>query len=246
VSGGRARDTHGTNRRAGSPVAGSFVSPEFRNRVRAVAVPIALGLGHLGLTPNALTIVGFLGTCAAAVAAAAQAWTLAGVLVLVFGIFDLFDGALARATGTTSAFGAFLDSTLDRLGENLVLAGVVVGAAQAGFVLGAGLAALAMASASVVTYTRARAEAVGLHGEVGIAPRPERLVVLSVGLVLTGVWGGLQTYSYLGCCFTHSPIYLNEADGSAWLAGSLALIVGTCAITIVQRIVHVHRQSTHQ
>ena len=77
----------------------SFVSPELRARIRLVAVPIALGLGKLGLTPNALTIVGFLGTCVAALAAAAQAWVLAGVLVIVFGIFDLFDGALARATG---------------------------------------------------------------------------------------------------------------------------------------------------
>ncbi len=110
----------------------SFVSPELRNRVRLIAVPVALVLGKLGLTPNALTIVGFLGTCIAAAAAAAQLWVLAGFLVIAFGIFDLFDGALARATNQASKFGAFLDSTLDRTGENLVYAGIAFGCAVAG------------------------------------------------------------------------------------------------------------------
>jgi CDP-diacylglycerol---glycerol-3-phosphate 3-phosphatidyltransferase len=201
----------------------SFVSPAFRARVRTIAIPLALILGKLGLTPNALTIVGFLGTCAAGIAAAAQAWTMAGILVIAFGIFDLFDGALARATGTTSKFGAFLDSTLDRTGENVVLAGVAFGCAAAGFSAGVGLAALAMAFASVVTYARAKAEVVGLHGEVGVAPRPERLVLLAAGLVAAGLTGGV-------------------AGGSPWLAGALGLIALLSAITVIQRILHVRAQ----
>jgi CDP-diacylglycerol--glycerol-3-phosphate 3-phosphatidyltransferase len=224
----------------------SFVSPEFRSRVRLIAVPVALLLGKLGLTPNALTIVGFLGTCIAAAAAAAQLWVLAGFLVIAFGIFDLFDGALARATNQASKFGAFLDSTLDRTGENLVYVGVAVGCAAAGFTLGVALAALAMATASVVTYARARAEAVGLHGEVGIAPRPERLVVLAAGLILTGFFGGIGArYAHLA----PSTVQLDLAvggDGSPALAIALGIIVVTCAITIVQRIVHVQRQATHR
>jgi CDP-diacylglycerol---glycerol-3-phosphate 3-phosphatidyltransferase len=207
----------------------SFVSPELRARVRLVAVPIALLLGKLGLTPNALTIVGFLGTCLAAVAAAGQAWVLAGVLVLVFGIFDLFDGALARATGQASRFGAFLDSTLDRTGENVVLAGVAFGCATSGFALGAGLAALALTFASVVTYARAKAEALGVHGEVGIAPRPERLVVLAAGLVLAGVLGGVGQVSEVRA-------------GSIALALALGIIAALSAITIIQRILHVRQQ----
>jgi CDP-diacylglycerol--glycerol-3-phosphate 3-phosphatidyltransferase len=207
----------------------SFVSPELRARVRLVAVPIALLLGKLGLTPNALTIVGFLGTCLAAVAAAGQAWVLAGVLVLVFGIFDLFDGALARATGQASRFGAFLDSTLDRTGESLVLAGVAFGCATGGFAVGAGLAALALTFASVVTYTRAKAEALGVHGEVGIAPRPERLVVLAAGLVLAGVPGGVGQVSEIRA-------------GSIALALALGIIAVLSAITIIQRILHVRQQ----
>ena len=223
----------------------SYVSPEFRSRVRLIAVPVALLLGKLGLTPNALTIVGFLGTCVAAAAGAAQLWVLAGILVIAFGIFDLFDGALARATNQTSRFGAFLDSTLDRTGENLVYAGIAFGCAMGGFVFGVGLAALAMATASVVTYTRARAEAVGLHGEVGIAPRPERLVVLAIGLVLTGVLGGIAgvTAPLTGATdwfVTGGP------GGSLALSIALGIIVVTCTTTIVQRILHVQRQAAHR
>jgi CDP-diacylglycerol--glycerol-3-phosphate 3-phosphatidyltransferase len=228
----------------------SFVSPEFRARVRLIAVPVALLLGKLGLTPNALTIVGFLGTCVAAAAAGGQAWVLAGVLVIAFGIFDLFDGALARATGQASAFGAFLDSTLDRTGENLVYAGVAVGCAVSGFTLGVGLAALAMATASVVTYARARAEAVGLHGEVGIAPRPERLVVLAAGLILTGVLGGLGAVAAAApgsvAYDVFPPAVPGGPGGALVLALTLGIIVVTCAITIVQRILHVQRQATHR
>ncbi len=210
----------------------SFVSPATRARIRAMAVPVAMAFGRLGLTPNALTIIGFAGTCTAAVAAAYQAWLVAGVLVLAFGIFDLFDGALARATGTASAFGAFLDSTLDRLGENVVYAGIVVGAASIGSELVAGLAGLAMATASVVTYTRARAEAVGFHGEVGIAPRPERLVVLSAGLAIAGIQG-----------FGRSIDFGLNMTGEPWLALALGIIALTSAITVLQRIVHVRRQA---
>jgi CDP-diacylglycerol--glycerol-3-phosphate 3-phosphatidyltransferase len=227
----------------------SFVSPEFRDRVRLIAVPIALLLGKLGLTPNAITIVGFLGTCIAAAAAAAQLWVLAGILVIAFGIFDMFDGALARATNQTSTFGAFLDSTLDRIGENLVYAGIAYGCAVAGFTVGVGLAALAMAAASVVTYARARAEAVGLHGEVGIAPRPERLVVLAAGLVLTGFLGGLDTVAAApgAIAYDVSPLVPSHgAVGAPALAVALGIIVVTCAITIVQRILHVQRQAAHR
>jgi CDP-diacylglycerol--glycerol-3-phosphate 3-phosphatidyltransferase len=206
---------------------------------------VALALGKLGLTPNSLTIVGFLGTCVAAAAAASQAWVLAGILVIVFGIFDLFDGALARATNQASKFGAFLDSTLDRTGENLVYAGIAFGCSVAGFPFGVGLAALAMATASVVTYTRARAEAVGLHGEVGIAPRPERLVVLALGLVLTGFLGGIEGVTAPVSGATDFVVIAGPG-GSLALTIALGIIVVTCAVTIVQRIVHVQRQATHR
>jgi len=221
---------------------GSFVSPATRERVRGWAVPIATALGRLGLTPNALTVIGFIGTCGAAVAAAAQAWALAGALVLVFGIFDLFDGALARATGRASKFGAFLDSTLDRTGESLVLVGVAVGCALADYVFvpGVALAGLAATFASGVTYTRAKAESLGVHGEVGVAPRPERLAILAIGLVLAGLAGGVSISSPSGGVELFS---IAERPGGATLLGiALGLIAILSAVTIVQRIVHVRNQ----
>jgi CDP-diacylglycerol---glycerol-3-phosphate 3-phosphatidyltransferase len=215
----------------------SFVSPTTRNRVRGLAVPVALALGRLGLTPNALTIVGFIGTVAAAVAAANQLWTLAGILVIGFGIFDLFDGALARATGRASKFGAFLDSTLDRTGENLVLAGIAVGCTAAAFALGVALAALAMAFASVVTYTRAKAELLGLHGEVGLAPREVRLVVLAIGLIAAGSGG---------VCGAADCALFQQGSGNTPLALALGFIAISSAITVIQRLFHVKRQLEQQ
>jgi CDP-diacylglycerol---glycerol-3-phosphate 3-phosphatidyltransferase len=214
----------------------SLVSNEARDRVRGLARPVALAMGRLGLTPNGLTVIGFAGTCVAAVAAAAQLWVIAGILVIAFGIFDMFDGALARATGRTSQFGAFLDSTLDRTGESLVLAGVAYGAATAGFAFGAGAAAAAIAFASVVTYARAKAEVIGLKGDVGIAPRPERLVILAVGLVLTGLLGGVIPSG--GSIGGNWP----GPGGTIALAVALTLITVLSAITVVQRIVVVRRQ----
>jgi len=209
----------------------SLVSNETRNRVRGIARPIALALGRLGLTPNGLTVIGFVGTCVGAVAAANQSWLIAGILVIAFGIFDMFDGALARATGKASPFGAFLDSTLDRTGESLVLAGVAYGAAVAGSPVIAGLAAAAIAFASVVTYARAKAEVIGIRGDVGIAPRPERLVILAVGLALASLpW---TAASDLG-------------RGSTWLGVAVGLIAVLSAITIVQRIITVRRQLEQQ
>lgn len=209
---------------------GSFVSPALRTRVRGLAAPIARGFGRLGLTPNHLTLIGFTGTCVAAVMAAGQAWLTAGILVIVFGIFDLFDGALARSTGRASRFGAFLDSTLDRTGENLVYAGVVIGAANHGFIEGVAAAALALAFASSVTYARAKADAIGLHAEVGFAPREVRLAVLGIGLMLVG---------YHGLSLEH--------DASPWgariLVVSLGAIALLSAITTIQRILHVRSQA---
>jgi CDP-diacylglycerol--glycerol-3-phosphate 3-phosphatidyltransferase len=206
----------------------SLVSDSARQRVRGWAAPVALFMGRLGLSPNALTLLGFAGTCAAAIAAGAQMWVLAGVLVLAFGIFDLFDGALARATGTASKFGAFLDSTLDRTGENLVYAGIAFGASQAQLPAAVIGAVLAMAFASVVTYTRAKAEVVGLKGDVGIAPRPERLVLLAAGLILGGWPGGFLWF------------------GQGWLTIALGLIAALSAITVVQRILHTKYQLEQQ
>jgi CDP-diacylglycerol--glycerol-3-phosphate 3-phosphatidyltransferase len=211
----------------------SLVSDGVRTRVRGWAVPVALALGRIGLTPNALTLIGFAGTCVAAWLAASQQWVAAGILVIAFGIFDLFDGTLARATGRASKFGAFLDSTLDRTAESLVLVGIAAGAAAADFIAGVVAAGLALTFASGVTYSRARAESLGVRGDVGFAPREVRLVLLAATLVVTGFVGGLGS---------PGDLFGTPLSGAIAMTFGLGLIATLSAITIVQRLFHVRRQ----
>jgi phosphatidylinositol phosphate synthase len=231
-------------------VNGSLISPATRQRVRDLATPIAVALGRLGLTPNALTVVGFLGTCVAAAAAALQAWWVAGILVLVFGIFDLFDGTLARATGRASTFGAFLDSTLDRAGEAITYVGVAAGCVAAGFDLGASVAAAALGASSLVSYVRAKAESLAVAprsgmANVGLAPREVRLALLALGLLAAGVLGPVGPWTFvcpegeLGSCV--SPDAFQRGD--LLLGGALGLITILAAVTVVQRIVQVRTQT---
>jgi CDP-diacylglycerol--glycerol-3-phosphate 3-phosphatidyltransferase len=233
-------------------VSGSLVSPATRQRVRDLATPIATALGRLGLTPNALTLIGFVGTVVAAWAAASQWWLAAGILVLVFGIFDLFDGTLARATGQASRLGAFLDSTFDRAGESIAYIGIAVGSLAAGFSFGAVLAAAAMAASFMVSYTRAKSESLGFASgtgmaAIGLAPREVRLGILSVGLIWTGLWlpfvpldGCTETAPGMGTC--GFALYPNPF-GSTVLAGTLGLIALLATVTTIQRIFHVRAQS---
>jgi CDP-diacylglycerol--glycerol-3-phosphate 3-phosphatidyltransferase len=226
---------------------GSLISSGARARIRGLATPIAVALGHLGLTPNHLTLIGFGIAGLAAVAAGAQAWLAAGLLVIVGGAFDLLDGALARATGRVNRLGAFLDSVFDRWGEGVVYVGIAWGCAAAGFSEGAVLAAAAMASAFMVSYARAKSEGLGFTpgtgmAKVGLAPREVRIVILALGLLTVGLTGGLVVDRTILCLFA-------EPCGSQWSVGadvlkaSLGLIAILATITTIQRILHVHRQS---
>jgi len=231
-------------------VSGSLVSPELRTRVRGLAEPVARGLGRLGLTPNHLTLIGFGIAIVAAWAAASQAWLAAGILVIVGGVFDLFDGALARATGRANKFGAFMDSVFDRWGEGVVYVGVAWGCAQAGFAEGAILAAAAMASAFVVSYARAKSESLGFTpgtgmASIGLAPREVRIVILTIGLLAAGLFGGLG----LDACPAIPEDSLMDCwvnpgrNGEAPLGISLGLISILATITTIQRILHVRAQA---
>jgi len=146
--------------------------------------PLVRFLARIGLTPNALTWIGFVLTAAVAAVLAAGGTQIAGaLLILTLGV-DGLDGSLARLTGATSRFGAFLDSTLDRWAEVLIFGALAWRFAGAGQSNGILLAMAAMAASLLVSYTRARAEGVGLPIKEGLFTRLERLIVLIAGLII--------------------------------------------------------------
>ena len=223
---------------------GSLVSPALRARVRGFALPIALAFGRAGFTPNALTVAGFGISVVAAVAAGAGAWMAAGLLVIFGGVFDLLDGALARATNRVSRLWAFLDSVFDRAGEAVLYLGIAIGSLASGFQIGAILAAAAMAASFMVSYARAKSESLGFTpgtrmANVGVAPREVRLVILTIGLIVAGAAGGVawEDCGNLFCVGGYG------GDGNVPLAASLFLIATLATITAIQRIVHVTRQT---
>jgi len=145
--------------------------------------PIARLLTRLGLTPNTVTVLGFLLSAAVALVLATGRLTLAGLLLIATLAFDAVDGTMARTQGTTSRFGAFLDSTLDRWTELFLYGALVWHYLQLGQDLNVLLAVTAMSTSVMVSYTRARAEGVGLPCKEGIFTRFERMVVLIIGLL---------------------------------------------------------------
>lgn len=221
------------------------MSNDARARVRKVFEPIALGMGRLGLTPDALTLIGFVITVIGAALVSQQHWLVGGLVIFFGGVFDMFDGTLARATGKVSALGAFMDSVFDRWGESFVYLGIVVGTAYAGFREGAFLGAAAMGSAFMVSYTRAKSEGLGFTtgtgmAGVGIMPREVRLVILSIGLILAP----LPIYEAVPVGAACAGVCDFPQGGSLSIA--LTIIVIGATITTIQRILHVRAQAKRQ
>jgi CDP-diacylglycerol---glycerol-3-phosphate 3-phosphatidyltransferase len=192
--------------------------------LRAVG-PIARSAIRAGLTPNIITTCGALVVLGSAVAYGLGEPHWGGALLLLSGLFDILDGQVARLGTQSSSFGAFYDSTLDRVGESAVFLGIAlwfvhggVPAAQLDVAIGVTIAALS--ASLLVSYTRARAEGLGFEAKVGIAQRAERFLVLGAPTLFFG--GG--------------------ANGQLlfWITVILAV---TTAITVVQRVVHVARIS---
>jgi CDP-diacylglycerol--glycerol-3-phosphate 3-phosphatidyltransferase len=221
------------------------ISNDSRARVKKVFEPIALGMGRLGLTPDALTLIGFGITVVGAVLIAQQQWLAGGIVVFVGGVFDMFDGTLARATGKVSKLGAFMDSVFDRAGEVIVYVGIVAGLQELGVLNGTVLAAAALASAVMVSYTRAKSEGLGFSegtgmAAIGIMPREVRLVILCLGLVLAGWLGTAPILEGDGAGGAAFPV------GVMFLFIALGIITVGSVITVIQRILHVRQQARSQ
>jgi CDP-diacylglycerol--glycerol-3-phosphate 3-phosphatidyltransferase len=191
--------------------------------------PVGNLLLRMGVSPNTVTVVGTLGVCAGALVCFPQGWLLAGVLVITAFVFsDMIDGYMARTSGQMTSFGAFLDSTLDRIGDAAVFGGLAMyyvgpGDDQAW----AALAIYCLSMGSVTSYARARAESLGMQAKVGIAERADRLVAI---LVMTGLADLLRL---LGV--DHRVMWL--------IPLTLGVLAVASTITVVQRILVVRRQA---
>ena len=149
------------------------------------ADPIVRLLEKTHVSPNTITWLGFLITIVAAVLIALGHPFAAGFVVLFAGLFDMLDGALARLTNRVTRFGGVLDSTLDRASEAVVFIGIAVLYANNQSIRGVAVSGIALMTSQLVSYIRARAEAININCEVGVFTRPERVVILSIGLLLS-------------------------------------------------------------
>lgn len=188
---------------------------QFQIRVRRTVEAAVSPLAAIGMTPNVATVLGFLLNVLTAGVIATGHLSLGGVLLFVSAVFDMLDGALARVTRRQSSFGAFLDSLLDRYSEAAILAALIyvfTVRGQTGVVV---LAYLVAVGSIMISYARARAEGLGLQAKVGIAPRPERVIILGVGLLIN-----VQT-----------------------TVAALIILAVLTHVTAIQRLYHVWRQT---
>lgn len=200
----------------------------FRQFWTNVWSPVGNLLLRLGVSPNTVTFVGTLGVCAGALICFPQGWLFAGVLVISAFVFsDMIDGYMARTSGQMSPFGAFLDSTLDRLGDAAIFGGLAMYYVGPGDNNGwAALAIYCLSMGSVTSYARARAESLGMQAKVGIAERADRLVSI---LFMTGLADLLRL--------------LGVDDKVMWLIPiTLVALAVASTITVAQRILVVRRQ----
>jgi len=192
-----------------------------RPQISRVTHPVGRTLARTGITPNAITVIGTVGACAGALAFFPRGALFWGTVVITcFVLFDLFDGAVARVTGTSGTWGAFLDSTLDRVADAAIFATLAWWFASGGHdMVLAGVALFCLVSGTAVSYAKARAEGLGLTCDVGIAERGERLLIVLVAAGLSG----------LGVPYV--------------LAVGLWVLAVLSAVTLGQRVVEVRRQA---
>jgi CDP-diacylglycerol---glycerol-3-phosphate 3-phosphatidyltransferase len=201
------------------------VKQTYTDEARRLATQSMTQLDQTNVTPDALTISGVALCIAGAVAvyfeyAGWLFYLLGAVLFVVGSVLDILDGALARSRGSGSPFGAFLDSTVDRVGEGFMIASIGLVFMRHDQMWALALAFAAIGGSFLVSYTRARAEALGLKGDVGFGSRAERVIVITTGLCL-------------------APLH------DLVLPSTIALLAATAWVTVVQRILFVRKQLQH-
>ena len=190
--------------------------PAIQRTARHIAEMVVRPLAAIGMTPNMATVLGLVLNAITAAILAMGSLRLGGVMLLFAGMFDMVDGALARVRNQKTTFGAFFDSTLDRYSEGIIILGVILyvnslpPSTEKAWTLA--LAYIAGLGSLMVSYARARAEGLGLEMKSGLMARPERVLVLAVGLIL---------------------------GAEQWLLWTLLLLAVTSVFTSVQRIVAV-------
>ena len=202
-------------------------SRRIQQRARHLVALLIRPLARLGVTPNTLTVIGLLISILTAVVIAQGYLVAGGLLVLFAGFFDMFDGAMARVLNTATTFGAFFDSTLDRYSESIILFGMLVYALQRPDLHDIfwpfaheqlwmiAVIYIAVVGSLMVSYTKARAEGLGLECKTGLLARPERVVLLAIGLLSgTSIW-------------------------------ALALLAIFSQVTAIERVVYVWRITSH-
>ncbi|MDF7665061.1 phosphatidylinositol phosphate synthase [Bifidobacterium sp. ESL0745] len=208
---------------------------KLRPPFKRLIAPIAKLLVAMGFTANAVTIIGAVGTILVAIATGITGWLIPGsILMAILAAFDSLDGSVAALTTGGTKFGAFLDSTLDRIADWAVLFAVVLYFLLHGGMsiasgtidmddvigwIGVGAAMYAMMTSFVTSYARARAESVGYEAKNGIATRSDRLVIILVGMLLSGIFGDPR-----------------------WLMVFIVILAVLGTITVFQRIFEVRRQ----
>lgn len=213
-----------------TPVLSNSVLDRFKGFWQGVVLaPVVKLFLRLGISPDTVTFVGTLGVVTGAVVFFPQGLLLGGVLVITAFVFsDLIDGQMARTLGRTSKFGAFWDSTLDRIGDAAIFGGLAmyyVGPGDNDWI--AALAIYCLSMGSVTSYARARAESLGMQAKVGIAERADRLVSI---LVITGLADLLRI--------------LGVDDRVMWaIPVTLGLLAVASTLTVAQRVQVVRRQA---
>lgn len=193
----------------------------FKSGARLAFDPPARALTRAGVSPDAITVLGTVGVVAGAVIFAARGYLIAATIVITLcALLDVLDGAMARARGSSTRYGALLDSTMDRVADGATFGALAWWLAIDGQHVIAAVCIFCLVGGQVVSYVKARAEGLGFTCDVGIAERMERLILVGIGALLTGF-------------------------GLRWGLGAvLWLLAVLTTITVVQRLVHVRRQES--